>query len=357
MPTITVADASNGGTGTPSSPLVITRVYTATDAAGNKSSAAQTITVIDNTPPVPNPSSLPTVVQQCSATVTPPVATDNCTGTITGTTTDPLTYTSQGTFTVHWTYNDGHGNSSTQTQTVIVQDTTLPTITTCATNKTLSANVNCQAAIPHLIGEVVASDNCSSVTITQSPAAGTLVGIGNTPVTIRVRDAVGNESTCTATVTVVDTTPPVIACPAGLSVEGNISGQCSANVNPGIATATDNCLGVTVTGVRSDNLALNAPYPRGTTTITWKATDAAGNMSTCLQTVTVTNPNPAVTITGSPSGAIYAVGTPVSFTGSFTDNPGGAHTATWTFDSITQAGTVNETNGAVTATHAAKAKT
>jgi hypothetical protein len=140
-------------------------------------------------------------------------------------------------------------------------------------------------------------------------------------------------------------------------VEGNISGQCSANVNPGIATATDNCLGVTVTGVRSDNLALNAPYPRGTTTITWKATDAAGNMSTCLQTVTVTNPNPAVTITGSPSGAIYAVGTPVSFTGSFTDNPGGAHTATWTFDSITQAGTVNETNGAVTATHAAKAKT
>jgi hypothetical protein len=45
--------------------------------------------------------------------------------------------------------------------------------------------------------------------------------------------------------------------------------------NPGIATASDNCPGATVNGVRSDFMSLNSPYPVGTTTITWTATDAS----------------------------------------------------------------------------------
>ncbi|HLP65843.1 T9SS type A sorting domain-containing protein, partial [Flavobacterium sp.] len=49
-----------------------------------------------------------------------PTATDNCAGTITATTNDPLTYNTQGTYTVTWSYNDGNGNTSTQQQTVIV---------------------------------------------------------------------------------------------------------------------------------------------------------------------------------------------------------------------------------------------
>ncbi|MEZ4931801.1 MAG: hypothetical protein R2788_06760 [Saprospiraceae bacterium] len=47
-------------------------------------------------------------------------------GTVVGTTTDPLTYTTQGTFTITWTYDDGNGNISTQMQTVIVDDVTAP---------------------------------------------------------------------------------------------------------------------------------------------------------------------------------------------------------------------------------------
>lgn len=84
----------------------------------------------DTFPPVPDLAELPTVRGQCSATMTTVVtATDNCAGTVTGTTTDPLSYTEQGTYTVTWTFDDGNGNSTTQIQTVIVKDLTPPTVT------------------------------------------------------------------------------------------------------------------------------------------------------------------------------------------------------------------------------------
>ncbi|MGE0887026.1 MAG: PKD domain-containing protein [Blastocatellales bacterium] len=63
------------------------------------------------------------------------------------------------------------------------------------------------------------------------------------------------------------------------------------------------------------------------------------------------NQSPDVTITMPLSGAIFAVGTPVSFAGSFTDDSVGMHTAIWMFDSITVSGLVNEITREVTATH------
>jgi len=87
---------------------------------------------------------------------------------------------------------------------------------------------------------------------------------------------------------------------------------------------------------------LTAPYPQGATAITWTARDASNNTASCQQTVTVTNPAPAVTITGPASGALFQVNTPVNFAGTFTDNLGGTHTATWMFDTITSVATVVE---------------
>src|SRR5439155_19764313 len=51
---------------------------------------------------------------------------DNCSGTITGTTSDSLTRTTQGTSVVIWHFNDGNGNESTQTQNIVVADLTAP---------------------------------------------------------------------------------------------------------------------------------------------------------------------------------------------------------------------------------------
>ena len=49
----------------------------------------------------------------------------------------------------------------------------------------------------------------------------------------------------------------------------------------------DNCPGVKVVGVRCDGKALADPYPVGTTTILWIATDCGGHHATCTQTITV----------------------------------------------------------------------
>ncbi|MGH9839712.1 MAG: FG-GAP-like repeat-containing protein, partial [Blastocatellia bacterium] len=54
---------------------------------------------------------------------------------------------------------------------------------------------------------------------------------------------------------------------------------------------------------------------------------------------------------GPASGSVYPLGTPVNFTGAFTDASGGTHTATWSFDAITQPGVVNESAGTVSASY------
>ena len=70
------------------------------------------------------------------------------------------------------------------------------------------------------------------------------------------------------------------------------------------------------------------------------------------ESITVTtNAPPVAAIEGPASGAVFPVGTPVTFTGSFTDaDAGDTHTATWDFDGVTVHGTVVESGGVGTVT-------
>ncbi|GAA4315460.1 hypothetical protein GCM10023164_11590 [Christiangramia aestuarii] len=80
----------------------------------------QTVTVEDNQAPV-----LPEVQDifwGCEYTVEPPVTTDNCSGSITGTTNDPLTYSSTGTYEIEWSFEDEYGNISRLTQTIEIDE-------------------------------------------------------------------------------------------------------------------------------------------------------------------------------------------------------------------------------------------
>src|SRR6185295_11772812 len=88
------------------------------DGNGNTSTANQNVVIHDVTPPVAPV--LSDVTGECTATATAPTATDNCSGIITGTTSDALTYSVQGSYVIHWSFDDGNGNVSTATQNVII---------------------------------------------------------------------------------------------------------------------------------------------------------------------------------------------------------------------------------------------
>lgn len=264
---------------------------------------------------------------------------------------------SAGTTTITWTAyshdqagpytstddEESHRTSSAScTQRVTVNDTTPPVIG--ATNQTVSADANCQAVVPDYSTTV--TDNCACdssdsteacaghphVVVTQDPAPGTVVGLGPHTIHITANDGssnnggAGNTSTKDITLTVVDTTPPTFTFVPGAitAYTGPGATSCSAMVDPGTATATDNCGSVTITRSPSGNT-----FGVGTTTITWTATDGNGNSVTATQAITVIdNTPPTITTNGVvpsmwPPNHKYSTFTVGNFVTSVFDNCGG----------------------------------
>jgi Zinc carboxypeptidase/Ig-like domain CHU_C associated len=258
---ITAGDVATAGTAN----------VTVFNNCNSTTSVARTVTITTTcTAPVPNVTNLPTINAQCSATVTPPTATSNCYGQITATTTFPLSYTTQGTHQIYWTYNDGNGNTSGQFQTVVISDTIAP-----VPNITNLPNVTGQCSAT--VTAPTATDNCmGTITATTSdPLSYSAQGTYN--IVWTYIDNRGNQSFQTQTVIVNDTTAPV----ANVTNLPNVTGQCSATVTA--PTATDNCSGQ-ITGTTNSPLTYST---QGTFTIVWTYTDARGNSSTQNQTVIV----------------------------------------------------------------------
>jgi hypothetical protein len=265
-----VSDANNGGAGSTASPYRVTRTYSLTDARGNTTHITQTLTAIDNTAPVPNVATLAAATGECSVTVTAPTAQDNCKGVVTGTTTSPLTYTSQGTYSITWTFNDGNGNSSTQTQSVVVDDVT-PPVTPTLGNVTVGECSGTPTA-------PTTTDACAGI-ITGTPnKTFPITTQGTTVVTWTFNDGNGNSTTATQNVIVKDVTAPV----ANTATLPNVTAQCSVT-SLTAPIATDNCKGV-VTGTTTTTLPITT---QGTTVITWTYNDGHGNTSTQTQNVMV----------------------------------------------------------------------
>ncbi|HEY9283364.1 MAG TPA: HYR domain-containing protein, partial [Pyrinomonadaceae bacterium] len=197
-----------------------------------------------------------------------------------------------GSHTVTLVVTDPSGDSSQDTVVVNVVDTAAPVVTAPAdvTAHTGPGATSCSANVADL-GAATAEDSCEgslAVTATRgdNQPLNAPYPVGTTTITYTATDAAGHTGSDTQVVTVVDNTAPTVTAPADVTAP-NDPNSCSANVNPGTATANDNCSVQSVTGTRSDNQPLDAAYPVGTTTITWTATDAAGNTATDTQTVTV----------------------------------------------------------------------
>ena len=263
--------------------------WTYTDGNGNVSTQQQTVIVTgnDNSAPVPDVVTLPTVTDECQvSSITPPTATDNCAGTVTGTTTD-LPVVGAGTHIVVWTYDDGRGNTSQQSQTVIVTDTQAPTVTLTGPS---TVTVECHTG--YTDAGATATDNCSPA---PAPTSTGSVDV-NTPGTYQVvwtaTDAGGNTDSETRTVVVVDTTAPMIT----LNGASTMTVECHTTFNDPGASAADSCdtsVPVNVAG------SVNADAV-GTYTLTYTASDDSGNAATSLtRTVNVVDTTaPAVTLSG-----------------------------------------------------------
>ena len=264
------------------------------------------------------------VTGECSATANTPTTSDNCSGTITGTTTDALTYNTQGTHIITWSFNDDNGNISTATQNVIVKDITKPVVPVLAD---VTGECSATANTP------TTSDNCSGTITGTTTNALTYNTQGTHIITWNFNDGNGNISTATQNVIVKDITKPVVP------VLANVTGECSATAI--VPTTTDNCSG-TITGTTTDVLTYNT---QGTHIITWNFNDDNGNISTATQNVIVKDiTKPVVPVLADVTGECSATAnTPTTsdncsgtITGTTTDaltyNTQGTHIITWSFD-------------------------
>ena len=147
-----------------------------------------------------------------------------------------------------------------------------------------------------------------------TPAPG-FVGVDTFTYSIRNNDGSSDNVTATVTVTVRDTTPPVITVPANITIEA--TGPNGAVVTFA-ATATDLVDGptpVTCAPIAGSTFAL------GSTTVACSASDASGNAATAMFAVTVRDTTrPVITVPASITAeAVGPNGAAVPFTSTATD--------------------------------------
>jgi large repetitive protein len=329
---------------------VISRTWKATDACGNAATCVQTIGVVDTTPPVITCPTDRTV--ECTGSTAPAAtgtatASDTC-GSVSVSYTDAFApgCGNSGVITRTWKATDACGNIATCAQKIAVVDTTRPTIA-CPTDKT----VECTGSTdPAATGTATASDTCGSVAVSYTDAFAP--GCGNSGVisrTWKATDACGNIATCVQKITIMDRTPPTIACPTDSTVE------CTGSTDPaatGTATGSDTCGNVTITF--TDSITNRCA---GTKVIkrTWKATDACGNITTCAQIITVVDTTPptitapadrtlecpantATNATGVATGSDTCSTVTIAFADAVTNQCGGTKVITRTWTATDQCG-------------------
>jgi len=261
---------------------------TVVDACGNSNSCTATITVADVTPPVitcPAPVTANADYGKCYASgvvLGTPETRDNC-GVASVVNNAPTQYPVGVTYVV-WTATDVSGNSSSCTQMVTVVDNQPPTISCPATVAVNTDTGQCYASSVNL-GTSVTSDNCGVATVVNNAPA--QFPVGTNFVVWTATDLHGNFSSCTQTVIVVYNLPPVLSCPANLTVT---TLQDKDPYATGTATATDTCESVTIS-YADNNLDLTNCNATGLLVRTWTATDSVGNTAICTQSVTVVSTN------------------------------------------------------------------
>lgn len=273
---------------------------TATDASGNTSEFSAGF-FVDLEPPVLTLLGATPVTVQCGAAYVDAGATavDDVDGDITHRIARTITFGGDvvasvntgvlGTYTITYEVSDNAGQAATPvTRTVDVVDTTAPVITL---NGAAALLLECGATYTE--AGASATDGCDGdleVTILGAVDPSTP---GVYPILYRVSDAQGNAATdVTRTVTVADTTRPVISVLGALSV----TLECGTPYLDAGATVSDTC--DSAVEVETDNPV--EPGVPGVYTVLYDSTDASGNEAgQAFRTVTVVDTTaPEITLLG-----------------------------------------------------------
>ena len=257
-----------------------TLTYNVSDSAGNAAtSITRDVIVADLTAPVITLTGGSTVNHEQGTAYTDAGATANDTLdgdlTLSIVVTGTVDANTAGTYTLNYNVSDAAGNAATTvSRTVVVADTTLPTITL-----TGLATINHEQGTAFTDPGATATDNIDGdITLSIVTTGSVNASVAGTYVlSYDVNDASGNAATTvTRTVNVVDTTAPVITLIGANPINHE---QGTAFSDPG-SSATDNIDGdisgnIVVTGSVNTNVA-------GTYTLTYNVSDAAGNNATTL---------------------------------------------------------------------------
>ncbi|MCT4581480.1 MAG: HYR domain-containing protein [Flavobacteriales bacterium] len=255
---------------------------TVTDGVGNTDNCTAVVTVLDTLAPIvtcpgdqtENPDALCNFVLPDYTGLAS--ATDNCSSSPVLTQSPAIGSTISGTTTVTITADDGNGNTSTCTFNVILQDVIPPTIS-CPGDQNVDLSTACDYTLIDYTGLATVTDNCSGISISQSPAVGTII-TATTTVTLTATDGAGNTANCTFDVIPTDNLAPSIVCLGDQSEF--VDANCGFTVPDytALVTATDNC---------SSNITLSQSPVAGTVVgvgtqvITITGTDANGNAGNC----------------------------------------------------------------------------
>lgn len=284
----------------------------ATDVAGNVSIDSFTLNLVDATAPTPVCQNITVNLNATgTASITPSMINngshDNCSAVTLSASKLTFNCADVGANTVVLTVTDASGNIATCNATVTVHDVTAPVVS-CWSDTTLLKGMQCTTEIPDMTYRVNATDACGVASVTQSPAAGTIVAAftQTLPVTLTITDVNGNFTFCTFNVNFADhTKPAIVNFPADITIN-NGQDSCGKAVTWSAPIATDNC---TILGAASltSTHAPGSVFPLGTTTVTYTAVDLAGNDSVRSFTVTVVDAQAPV-IAGCPSDVLVNTG-------------------------------------------------
>jgi gliding motility-associated-like protein len=263
-----------------------------TDDGGNTSFCTAQVLVIDTINPVANCQSI-TVALDASGTAVLTGAqfnngsTDNCGSAPLTYTVDLANPTSVGTWSVTLTATDASGNASTCQATLTVIDSIAPAA--ICQDATIYLDATGHTGIVPADIDGGSTDNDTITAITASQINFDCSHIGPNTDTLFVTDDDGNTSFCTATVTVLDTIAPIVACQA-VSVALDATGTATITALMLDNGTTDNCGNGGLSFTASDSVFTDV----GIYSVTLTVTDPSGNSSSCATTVTVSDNIPPV---------------------------------------------------------------